>query len=191
MKEVVLVPVLTTDRLLLRPFEKTDFFAVHSYAASPANLQFMGWGPNSELETRGFLASTIRKGEEEPQKDFDFAVILPEENLLIGGCGLYLDRELHQASMGWILHRDYWGRGYGTEMAAELLRFGFSDLKLHRIPASCNSENHASYRVMEKNGMRREAHFVKARLGRVGQEIKWHDEYQYAILAQEWQEMQD
>ena len=83
------------------------------------------------------------------------------------------------------LHRDYWKHGFGTELAHELLRFGFEELKCHRIYASCVADNYGSYRVMERNNMRREAHFVKNRKHRG----EWLDEYIYAILDDEWNYM--
>ena len=77
-------------------------------------------------------------------------------------------------------------QGLGTELAHELIRFGFEELKLHRIYAHCDSENYGSYRVMERNGMRKEGRFIK------NCKIKgeWRDEFLYAILEEEWKELQ-
>jgi len=63
--------------------------------------------------------------------------------------------------MGWVFHRAYHGHGYATEAAGALLQYSFAALHLHRIIATCQPENVASWRVMEKLGMRREAHFRK------------------------------
>ncbi len=73
-----------------------------------------------------------------------------------------------------------------SEAAKSLLSFGFDKLKLHRIFATCNVENYGLYRVMEKCGMCREAHFIKNRRGRKGIDADWLDEYVYAILETEW-----
>ena len=89
------------------------------------------------------------------------------------------------AELGWILHRDHWKKGYGTELAGALIRFGFAELKLHRIIASCIADNYGSYRVMENSHMRREAHFIKNRF----QRGEWQDEFIYALLQEEWEMM--
>lgn len=77
--------------------------------------------------------------------------------------------------------------GYGTEMGKALLNFAFGTIGLRRIIAGCNAENIASYRIMEKIGMRREAHFIKAQHGNKELNVDWCDRFQYAILREEWQ----
>jgi RimJ/RimL family protein N-acetyltransferase len=85
--------------------------------------------------------------------------------------------------IGWTIHPAYQRQGYATEAAAALLHYGFAEMKLHRIIATCQPENVASYRVMEKIGMRREGHFQQCIYRGDDQ---WWDEYFYAMLAQEW-----
>ena len=177
---------LETKRLILRPLVESDFAAVHTYASNPENVKYTLFGPNSENETRKFIAESIEKAGKKPRRDYDLAIIPKESGILIGACGIYLNKELNQAEIGWVINKNYWQQGYGTELAAELIRFGFDDLNLHRIFAFCNTENYGSYRVMERNGMRREATFIKAHFGRVCDEEKWFDEYNYGILAEEW-----
>jgi len=76
---------------------------------------------------------------------------------------------------------EYWSRGIGTEAAGALIRFGFEKLGLHRIIAKCDPMNMASWRVMEKTGMRRE--------GRLRENVKirgeWRDSLLYSILEHE------
>lgn len=75
------------------------------------------------------------------------------------------------------------GQGYATEAAAALLRICFEDLGLRRVTAQCFADNVASWRLMEKLGMRRETHTVRESLHRSG---AWLDGYAYALLAEEW-----
>jgi len=168
---------LETKRLLLRPLTPEDFEAVQSWAGNPANVRYMAWGPNSEAQTRGFLASHVTPGK-------DFAVVLKGTGRVVGSCGIYPDDQMDTGSLGWILHMDHWKRGYGTELAAELVRYGFEDLKLRRIVATCIAANYGSLRVMERNGMRREALHIKACWARIDKE--WTDQAFYAILAEEY-----
>ncbi|MDF2587225.1 MAG: N-acetyltransferase [Anaerocolumna sp.] len=178
---------LVTSRLCLRPFRESDFDAVHSYSSNPDNVTYMVWGPNDEESTRNFIKDAIQKLEQDPIMGYDFAIVLRETGEVIGGCGIYLDDSRQEGVLGWILHKNYWKFGFMTEAANELLRFGFEQLKLHRIYATCNTENYGSYRVMEKCGMLREAHFRKNRHGRVGDKQQWYDEFHYAMLADEWE----
>ena len=168
--------ILETKRLMLRPLTPGDFEAVHSWAHNPENTRYMAWGPNTEEDTKTVL-SEVKIGK-------DFGVVLKGSDKLIGSCGFQIDDANDTADIGWILHKDYWKRGYGTEICGELIRYGFEELKLRRIVADCATANYGSYRVMERNGMRREALHVKAFWARVDKE--WVDKYEYAILASEY-----
>ena len=90
--------------------------------------------------------------------------------------------ELRRGEIGYLLDLRYWGRGYATEAARAVLDFGFRELDLHRVYATCRPANVASIRVMEKLGMRREAHFRQHRWMKGA----WQDSYLYAILDHEW-----
>jgi len=167
---------IETDRLILCPLGPDDFDAVHAWAGNPENTRYMSWGPNDEAQTREFLASV--------QTGRDFAVVLKEAGTVIGSCGIYSDSDYDTGELGWILHMDHWKRGYGTELCGALIQYGFESLKLRRIFAPCAAVNYGSYRVMERNGMRREAVHTKAFWARVDKE--WVDSAVYAILAEEY-----
>lgn len=76
-----------------------------------------------------------------------------------------------------------WGQALGAEAAAALLAVCFKQIKIHRVWAGCTAENTASWRLMERIGMRREGHSVRSGLHRDG---TWRDGYIYALLADEW-----
>jgi len=168
---------LKTERLILRPFTIEDFDAAHSWGGNPQNVRYMAWGPNTQEQTREFLTDMVKPGK-------DFAVVLKATGRVIGSCGIYPDSENDTGNVGWILHMDHWKRGYGTELAGELIRYGFEDLGLRRITSYCAAANYGSYRVMERNGMRREGLRIKAFWARVDKE--WVDAAVYAILAEEY-----
>ena len=88
-----------------------------------------------------------------------------------------------QAELGWVLDPAHTGSGYATEAVRELLRYCFEDLGVRRVTASCFLDNDASWRLMERVGMRRELHAVRESLHRSGQ---WLDTVAYAILVDEW-----
>lgn len=88
-----------------------------------------------------------------------------------------------QADLGWVIHPDLGGRGLATEAVREVLRICFEDLGLRRVSAECFAANEASWRLMERVGMRREVHTVQESLHRSGE---WLDGFGYALLADEW-----
>jgi RimJ/RimL family protein N-acetyltransferase len=88
-----------------------------------------------------------------------------------------------QAELGWVLHPDHAGHGYASEAVRELIRLCFEELGLRRVTANCFADNEASWRLMERVGMRREIHTVRESLHRSG---RWLDGLGYALLADEW-----
>ncbi len=175
--------IIRSERLVLREFVAEDFGAVHEYATDPEVVRFMPWGPNTEDETRAFIERSLEAQRREPRRAFELAVTLAEGSRLIGGCGIRVSAPSDLgADMGYCLRRDCWGRGLGTEAARAIVGFGFERLGMHRIIATCDTKNVASARVLDKTGMRREAHYREDSLIR----DEWRDSYLYAILEREW-----
>ena len=111
------------------------------------------------------------------------AITLPGGDQPLGSCGLRLDAPgARTGNIGYELDPRYWGRGYATEAAGEMVRLGFEELDLHRIWSWCVADNVASARVLEKVGLRlegrqREHEWFKGR---------WWDHLLYGMLEQEW-----
>ena len=92
-----------------------------------------------------------------------------------------------QAELGWVIAPEHTGQGYATEAAEELLRLSFEDLGLRRVVAQCFTDNLASWKLMERLGMRREAHAGRSRCtGLAGGSTACP----YAILVEEWRDRQ-
>ncbi|MBZ0188838.1 MAG: GNAT family N-acetyltransferase [Candidatus Obscuribacterales bacterium] len=175
---------IETQRLILRDWTLADSKSAQEYAACPEVCKFMVWGPNSDSETRDFIRRSIDLSKERPRQSFELAMVLKDENVVAGGIGLHINDRANQSAMiGYVLNRNYWGQGLVTEAARRLLELGFGELSLHRICATCDAENVGSQRVLEKCGMRREAHYKQDMLIK-GQ---WRDSFFYAILQEEWQ----
>jgi RimJ/RimL family protein N-acetyltransferase len=173
----VRIDPLETERLRVRQLEADDWAAVHAYASDPAVMAYIPDGAMTEEQTRAFVAQNA--GDEAHA----FAVVLEPGGQLIGHMLFHLWFAPRTFEIGWVLHRRHQGQGYATEAARALLRYGFEELALHRIIATCQPENAPSWRVMEKLAMRREAHFRQC-IHRGG--TIWWDEYFYALLADEW-----
>lgn len=176
---------LETEHLLLRKFCKSDFPIVYDWLGNSENMKYRKKTLNKE-ETYKYLEWAILNADEEDCRNFEFATVLKETGTLIGAASLFrLDDE---PELGWTIHRNYWRQGFGTEMAKILLKFGFCTLGLRRIIAGCNAKNIASYLIMEKIGMRREAHFIKGQRENSVLSDEWCDRFQYAMLHEEWRD---
>jgi ribosomal-protein-alanine N-acetyltransferase len=176
---------LMTPRLIIRDYQAGDFPGVHEYSRDLETVKFMTWGPNSPEDTRKFIKLAISQQAINPRVNYHFVVLWRDTLTIIGGCGIHIQKPYsHSAELGYGFNKSYWGQGIATEAVGALHQFGIETLRLHRISATCDIRNIASARVMEKNNMRREAHFIK----HIWQRSEWRDSYLYAILEDEWQE---
>lgn len=175
---------IRTERLLLRPFRDDDFEALHDIHSREEVARFLYWEPRFEAETRRVLRLKMdRPAMDTDGNGLDYAVELSASGALVGDVTLILRSSAHrQGEVGYVFHPDVAGNGYATEASRALLRVAFDDLRLHRVIGRLESGNHASARVLERVGMRREAHFVE------NEWIKgeWQSEIVYAILDAEW-----
>lgn len=174
---------LETDRLILRDWKRSEWRDAHTYAQDAEVSKFMIWGPNSEKETKEFVNNAVDHASIRPRRSFELAMFHRESDRIIGGCGMQIvGAEAATGMIGYVLNREFWGQGITSEASRRLLRFGFEDLKLHRIYATCDTENIGSARVLEKCGMRKEAHFVQDMFIKG----RWRDTFLFAILKEEW-----
>ena len=182
--------ILETERLTLRPVELGDWSAIHRYTSLPEVVRYLPHEPFTEDDARAFalrwseqarqLELARHKSDEWPEM---LVVLHKGDGRLIGHLPFeQFNPKYRTREIGWVFDPDCQGQGYATEAARAVLRLAFEKLGLHRMVATCDPRNTASYRVMEKLGMRREAHHVKD----VQIRGEWCDEYFYAILEEEW-----
>jgi RimJ/RimL family protein N-acetyltransferase len=174
---------LVTHRLLLREFSAADQEAVHAYASDADVVRYSDWGPNSPDETAAFLAGTRLEAVAAPRTDYTLAVVERGFGALIGAAHLRMtSREHRRGEVGYVLARAYWGNGYATEAAGALLGFGFDELGLHKVSATCDPDNVASARVLAKLGLRREGYLREHLLIRG----YWRDRRLFAAVSPTW-----
>ena len=176
--------LLETERLYLRTIEVDDWREVLLYMSDPEVIRYLPEEPHDKEDSKQFILTTLDRHEKRGGWPEMLAVILKAEGRLIGHMPFSVFSERYRTrEIGWVLNPRHHGQGYATEAALALLRWGFESLGLHRIIATCDPRNGASSRIMEKLGMRREAHFIKD----VQLHGEWRDEYFYAILEEEWE----
>ncbi len=180
---------IETGRLVLRRFTLDDAPAMHAYVSLPEVARYMMWEPLSLEETRARLERWLgSEGDAEEGDNLSFAITLKGSGELVGDCGLgFRNKAARQAEIGFSLNPAHQGKGYATEAVGEMLRLGFERCNRHRIYARCDARNDGSWRLMERLGMRREAHFREHALFKGG----WDDEFYYAMLEDEWRAQQE
>jgi RimJ/RimL family protein N-acetyltransferase len=175
---------LRTERLILRPYTSEDIRSLHDLFGREDVCRYLPWPPMDIEQARAKLEQRLLQTHIGPDRDAMVpAAVEAATGRAIGEFMLRVrSREERQGEIGWSLHPDVHGRGFATEGAREMLRVGFEELGLHRIYADADPRNDASIRVMERLGMRREAHLVETWFLKG----EWVDEVVYAILESEW-----
>ncbi|WP_282608668.1 GNAT family N-acetyltransferase [Pelagibius sp. Alg239-R121] len=169
---------LTTERLELRPLKESDLPQMQRYATRP---KFYRYNPIEE-QTPESVAVFLQKELEKQRHDGRHVLALePKEvGFIVGTVRIEVRDQNHRhGDLGYALDSEYQGRGYMTEAVQRLIRFGFEELQLHRIWATCNIDNAPSWRLMERAGMTREGLLRDDKFLRG----HWRSSYLYAILA--------
>ena len=155
-EDVTAVPTLETARLRLRPFTPADAPMVRELAgdervaAMTLNIPY----PYPEGLAESWIASHAPAAA--AGRRYSFAIERQSDGALLGGIALVVEQRHRRAELGYWLGVPFWNQGYTTEAARRLTTFGFADLGLHRIQATCLPRNPASARVLEHLGMQRE-----------------------------------
>jgi RimJ/RimL family protein N-acetyltransferase len=148
------MPILETERLLLRTWVLEDAEEAFGFYADPEVMRFLGDGkPFADVEVvRERIA--LRTAHQEQHGYSLWAAVEKETGRLVGACGLYRLEGGPEVEVGYHLARAVWGKGYATEGASACLQYGFQRVGLERIVGVVDPNNHASRRVLEKIGLR-------------------------------------
>ncbi len=122
---------------------------MHAFASDPLACRYTTWGPNGLAETRVFLAEATTA------RTDGYVLAVNLDGRVVGSAAAWTTSASDRVGeMGDTLHPHHWGQGYATEVAGLLLRMGFERLGFERVAATCDPENVASARVLEKTGLR-------------------------------------
>ena len=171
---------METDRLIIRNFSPDDWQDLHAYLSDEQVVRYEPYRPFTEEQSREEAAR--RAGDQ----NF-LAVCLKENGKLIGNL-YFAEQEFQTFEIGYVFSRAHQGKGYATEAARRLLQHIFEELDAHRVQAYCNPENTASWRLLERLHMRREAHLLENVYFFTDEKGNplWLNSYSYAILRREW-----
>ena len=159
MSRIIKVPQLETDRLILRMWTRKDAPALFAYASDPDVGPNAGWKPHAnEGESRMIIDQLFRR-------NMTWAIVETETGTIVGSIGFEEDKYrpgINSKEMGYSLAKDRWGRGYMTEAAKRLIRYGFDELKLAVLMIRTSETNSRSQRVIDKCGFRYEGTLRRA-----------------------------
>lgn len=149
----MIIPELKTDRLLLRPFTMDDVERVTELLQTPdiaATTLYVPYPYTSEDAATWIVTHPYAA---ELGKALNWAICTLEDGVVIGTIGLDINSYHERGMLGYWLGVPYWGQGFTSEAAKAVVHYGFDELELHRIEATCMPHNVGSSRVMEKAGM--------------------------------------
>lgn len=180
---------LETERLILRDYVTGDFDDYFRLKTDEQTMYYMQdiklHDPEEGIADFNKVLSDIRR----PDREYYFLHMeLKDTHEQVGSIGYtVLDRTpvgkiVH---LGYFTYPEYWGNDYTTEALARLLEYAFTENDVYRVTTGCLAENKGSERVMQKNGMIKEAEHV---------DYEWHDgkmktRLEYRLLRKEWEAM--
>jgi RimJ/RimL family protein N-acetyltransferase len=178
---------LETSRLTLRPFVEEDFEAVYAMRSDPEVARYLYQGPLSEEETRSRLERNMALSAWAAEGDWlSAAAVERATGLTVGDVAFHWVSERDKtAEVGFVFDPRQQGKGFATEAARALIAWAFDEAGFHRVIGRTEARNSASARVLEKLGMRLEAHFVENEWVK----DEWQSELVYAVLDREWREL--
>lgn len=169
------------DGLTLRRVRPNDFDDMLEYRSDPDVARYQLHGPGTPEELRAEIEQQVAV--EAGAEGVPLTLVVEFEGRVIGECQLTIgSRERRQGVLGYQFNPRFTGRGFATRAVAITLGIGFQQLGLHRIVAETDVRNERSWRLLERLGLRREAHFLHDQF--VNEE--WVDSYLYALLEHEW-----
>lgn len=175
---------LLTNNLHLRSVDLTDLPDVHVLLSLSETDEFntLGMMRNSN-QTKRVVEKWIAASEREEHREYTLTIRGKETNSFIGVIALKCGNEKYKNAEVWYkLHVNHWRKGYATEALIAVLDYAFTVLKLHRVEAGSAVDNIGSIRVLEKAGMVKEGRKRKVLPLKTG----WSDNFEYAILDEDW-----
>lgn len=181
---------LTTEHLVLRPFQRADLEAFTAYRAEPKVAQYQSWTDYSYSDAVALFENMDYAQFGAADTWFQLAIVSGASGaipaMLVGDLALHFIDE-QQVEIGFTIAPEHQGKQVAFEAVSALLDYLFIELHKHRVIAITDAQNLASCRLLEKLRFRREAHYVK----NIFFKGAWGDEYLYALLKEEYKAKQD
>ncbi len=150
--DISLFHSLESENIYFKSLSTNDAQEIHNYASDEEVSRFIGWSLMNDLhETSEHIETMVKR--EVAGTHLYASIVRKLTQEIIGTAMIFnFDKEANQAEIGYVFHRDHWGKGYGTECVALMSDFAFESLHLHKLHASVVEANRGSARILEKNG---------------------------------------
>lgn len=162
----------------LREFAADDINDVHAIVGDDRVTQWLSFDSRDRSQAESMLSGIVERSARVPRDEWYLAVEV--HGNVVGFVRLALSG-VRAGKLGYSIAAQHWGKGYATDAARTMIRFGFDSLDLHRVSAAIGPENAASITVAEKLGMTCE--------GRIRDHVftnrQWRDSLLFAVLADE------
>jgi ribosomal-protein-alanine N-acetyltransferase len=171
---------LLTNRLILREISWDDVGLIHQLHLHKEVEEYNTIGiPRHTGDTLEVLLSAIEDQQMSIRSHYGWIITTRESEEFVGEAGMHLSGDsFRSCDIYYSFLPEHWKKGYATEVVKRMIRFGFTELNLHRIQAGVSTENDRSIRVLEKSGMTREG--LRRKVLPIRGE--WKDNYCYAIV---------
>jgi ribosomal-protein-alanine N-acetyltransferase len=149
------LPQLETERLILRRMTMADAPDMFEYGSDPDVTRYVSWPTHKTVEdSERFLARVVNSYE--TTNPSGWGIVLKQSGKFIGTIGMDGSWKMKnfRLELGYVLNKDYWGQGLGTEAARAVISCLFDRTSVNRIQAHCLAVNIASSRLMENCGMK-------------------------------------
>ena len=178
------LPRLETERLILRQRTADDVEDMFAYAGLPEVCYPAGFPPVDSLEAeRDYFENRYFENLKKKELPSGYGITVKGYDRVIGSCDFNHRHEDDVFEIGYLLHPDYWGKGYVPEAVSALIEVAFTVLKLHKVEIRCFDYNKQSQRVAEKLGFTLEAR-LRDRKDAQGNRCA---ELAYGLLRNEWE----
>jgi len=174
---------ILTERLVIDPLTVDDAEALFAYRSLPEVNRYQSWAPAESEDAVRFLCDLALVTFDSPGTWFQLGVRERDTKRLIGDLGLHFLDGGRQVEIGFTFEPAAQGRGLATEAVGAAIGHLFGVMGKHRVVASVDPRNDASIRLLQRLGMRREAHFRQS----LWLEGEWVDDAVFAILRSEWE----
>lgn len=148
------VPVIETQRLIIRPITLEDAQDLYEISSNPNVTKYLTYNAHKDLEESKYVIENIFLKRVEQGIFEPYVVVYKENNKMIGTCD-FINYDGHTVEIGYMYHEDYWGKGIASEALQSVIHVAFNQLNIGRISISHMIDNKASQRVIEKAGFKR------------------------------------
>lgn len=174
-------PILESERLVFRRLKDSDAPEVFKIRSNPERMKYIP-RPILQNEEEALAMIQMMNAKIDENTDINWGVCLKNSDKIIGFMGFYrVQPDSYRTEIGYMILPEYDGKGYVSEAVTTMLNYAFNTVGFHSVEAVIDPNNFGSARVLEKNGFRKEAHFIE--------NFFWNNEFidsvHYGLLKRE------